>query len=249
MRVSAHVACRRRFLLLHAVGRMTSQDAPHPTTSRQISSPSQLQEGSGKGAGGITGGAAERGSGETGVARWAGHTMGGCVAGGKRAWLGSDGGAAAPAAPQEVGRHAPRTGRALWLSGPSMPPQRPSLKPAAGDGGGQGRGVGGEQQGSSTGGPKLRRQLAAPLPARMQARCRLGGSPGLPPQPTSAAKPHVRRCPSGRRPCDPQRARKAVWWLKPTFIMSMNCTKATSESWGPGDASGWLCTVSACRLG
>lgn len=27
------------------------------------------------------------------------------------------------------------------------------------------------------------------------------------------------------------------------------CSKATSESWGPGDASGWLCTVMALRPG
>ena len=27
------------------------------------------------------------------------------------------------------------------------------------------------------------------------------------------------------------------------------CSKATSESWGPGEASGWLCTVMALRPG
>ena len=46
-------------------------------------------------------------------------------------------------------------------------------------------------------------------------------------------------------PCCP-RPRRAAY---ASARVPRTCSKATSESWGPGDASGWLCTVMALRPG
>ena len=45
----------------------------------------------------------------------------------------------------------------------------------------------------------------------------------------------------------PTQAAPATATPRSAFIMSMNCSKQTSESWGPGEASGWYWMLIAFR--